>query len=104
MQPASDQHTVKKLSCQEVLDQLADYLDADAQAELVAQVDMHVGACEHCRAEVDTLKRTIMIYRCDERVVLPVHLDERLQSALREAYAGQGGPPADPADSGEGKA
>jgi predicted anti-sigma-YlaC factor YlaD len=94
---------VKKLSCQEVLDQLADYLDADAQAELVAQVDLHVGSCEHCRVEVDTLKRTIMIYRCNEQIVLPLDLDERLRVALKQVYR-ESGLPGDPADSGEGEA
>ena len=95
---------MKKLTCQEVLDQLADYLDADAQAELVAQVDLHVGSCQHCRVEVDTLRRTIMIYRCDERVVLPVHLDERLQVALKQVYLETRSLPGAPADSGEGEA
>jgi predicted anti-sigma-YlaC factor YlaD len=94
---------VKKLTCQEVLDQLAEYLDADAQAELVAQVDLHVGSCQHCRVEVDTLRRTIMIYRCDERVVLPLDLDERLRVALKQVYA-ERSLPGDPADSGEGEA
>ncbi len=94
---------MKKLSCQEVLDQLAEYLDADAQAELVAQVDLHVGSCEHCRVEVDTLKRTIMIYRCNEQVVLPVALDERLRVALQQVYR-ERGLPGDPADSGKGEA
>ena len=77
---------MKNLTCQEVMDQLADYLDEDARAELVAQVDMHVGSCQHCRAEVDTMRRTIMIFRCDERVVLPAQLEGRLRLALNEAY------------------
>lgn len=94
---------MKRLTCQEVLDQLAEYLDADAQAELVAQVDLHVGSCQHCRVEVDTLRRTIMIYRCDEQVVLPIHLDDRLRVALQQVYR-ERGLPGDPADSGEGEA
>jgi predicted anti-sigma-YlaC factor YlaD len=94
---------VKKLTCQEVLDQLSDYLDADAQAELVAQVDLHVGSCDHCRVEVDTLRRTIKIYQCDEQVVLPVALDERLRVALQQVYR-ERGLPGDPADSGDGEA
>lgn len=81
---------MKRLTCQEVLDQLAEYLDAEAQAELIEQVDLHVGSCQHCRVEVDTLRRTIMIFRCDERVMLPVHLDDRLQGALEQAYRARG--------------
>jgi predicted anti-sigma-YlaC factor YlaD len=68
------------------MDQLADYLDDEARAELIAQVDLHVGSCQHCRVEVDRLRRTIMIYRCDERVILPVRLEGRLRVALEQAY------------------
>ena len=77
---------MKRLSCQEVLDQLADYLDDDARAELVQQVDSHLGECSHCQVEVDTLRRTIMIFRCDEKVVLPTPLSDKLQQALTQAY------------------
>ena len=77
---------MRRLTCQEVMDQLADYLDSDSQAELVEEVNLHVGSCVNCRVEVDTLRRTIMIYRCEERVMLPAELDERLRVALEQAY------------------
>jgi len=77
---------VKRLTCQEVLDQLSDYLDDEARAELVHEVDQHLHSCSHCRVEVDTLRRTIQIYRCEEKVVLPVTLSEKLQAALDQAY------------------
>ena len=77
---------MKRLSCQEVLDQLSDYLDDEARAELVEQVDVHLHECEHCQVEVDTLRRTIMIYRCDEKVATPVSLSDKLQQALDQAY------------------
>ena len=88
---------MKRLTCQEVLDQLSDYLDEDARAELVQEVDVHLHECRHCQVEVDTLRRTIMIYRCDEKVELPSSLTEKLQSALDQAYrAGRrGSGPAD---------
>jgi len=77
---------VKRLSCQEVLDQLSDYLDDEARAELVQQVDMHLHECVHCQVEVDTLRRTVQIYRCDEKVAIPTTLSEKLQQALDQAY------------------
>ena len=77
---------MKRLTCQEVLDQLSDYLDEDARAELVEGVDLHLGNCPHCRVEVDTLKRTIEIYRRDEKVAIPVKLSEKLQLALDQLY------------------
>lgn len=77
---------MRRLTCQEVLDQLSDYLDEDARAELVQEVDLHLHDCTHCQVEVDTLRRTISIYRCDETVVLPISLSEKLQQALDQAY------------------
>lgn len=77
---------MKRLTCQEVLEQLSDYLDDDAKAELTHEVDVHLGMCAHCRAEVDTLRRTIEIYRCDEKLVLPIRLSEQLQQALEQFY------------------
>lgn len=77
---------MKRLTCQEVLDQLSDYLDEDARAELVQEVDGHLHECRHCQVEVDTLRRTILIYRHDERVELPVSLSDKLKSALEQAY------------------
>ena len=82
---------MKSLSCQEVLDQLSDYLDADARAELVEGIDLHLGKCDHCRVEVDTLRRTIQIYRCDEKVALPVKLSDQLQHALEQLYREKSG-------------
>ncbi len=81
---------MKKLTCQEVLDHLSDYLDEEAQAELVLQVDLHVGYCRNCRVEVDTLRHTIFIFRENERVFLPQPLTDRLQAALEQVYR-QGG-------------
>ena len=77
---------MRRLTCQEVLDQLSEYLDADAMAELVGEVDHHVSVCLHCRVEVDTLRRTILLYRHEEQVVLPTHLTVRLSEALERLY------------------
>lgn len=77
---------MRRLTCQEVLDQLSDYLDDEARAELVGEVDHHLGVCIHCRVEVDTLRRTILFYRHEERVELSSPLHERLRAALERAY------------------
>ncbi len=75
-----------KLSCQEVLDQLWEYLDDDARAELTHQINEHIGGCQHCKVEVDSLKATISLYRCEEPVGVPIQMSERLTAALQAAY------------------
>jgi predicted anti-sigma-YlaC factor YlaD len=77
---------VRSLTCQEVLDQLADYLDEAAHAELVGAVDRHIGSCSHCRVEVDTLRLTVLFYRRGEPIQLPAALATKLQQALEVAY------------------
>ena len=86
---------LRRLTCQEVLDELSDYLDDEARAELVQEVDQHLSHCAHCQVEVDSMRRTIAIYRCDERVVLPVSLCDKLQKALDQAYRVGPGAPGD---------
>ena len=87
---------MRKLTCQEVLDQLADYLDEAASSELIQEVDRHLGGCRDCQVEVDCLKQVIMIYREEERVFLPEPLVDRLQSALEQAYREQSAPHSEP--------
>lgn len=75
-----------KLSCQEVLDQLWEYLDVDARAELCAEIETHLTACSNCQVEVDTIKHTIQMYCAEEQVRTPVQLSDRLRAALTKAY------------------
>jgi len=77
---------VRKLSCQEVLDQLWEYLDEDARAEICAEIDAHLHGCHLCQVEVDTIRHTILLYRAEEPKVTPVVLSERLRAALDGAY------------------
>jgi hypothetical protein len=85
---------VKKLNCQEVLDQLSDYLEADVAAELRTQIEAHLNGCRHCHLEVDTLQRTVQLYRADDAVGTPIALSDRLKSALEQAYRERGCPDA----------
>ena len=77
---------MRKLSCQEVLDQLWEYLDDEARAELCSEIDNHLNGCHDCRIEVDSLRRTILLYRTDEAPCAPVQLSDRLREALQRAY------------------
>jgi len=77
---------VKKLSCQEVLDQLWEYLDEDAREELCAEINAHLNGCGQCSFEVQSIRRTILIYRTDDAGPFPVQLSDRLRDALDRAY------------------
>lgn len=50
-------------SCQQLLASLSDYLDGEAAEELCAEIERHLANCEDCRIVVDTLRKTILLYR-----------------------------------------
>lgn len=81
---------MKKLNCQEVLDQLSDYLEEDVAAELRTQIESHLNGCRHCHLEVDSLRTTVQLYRLDDPVGVPLALSERLRFALHAVYRESG--------------
>lgn len=81
---------MKKLNCQDVLDQLSDYLEEDVAAELRTQIESHLNGCRHCHLEVDSLRTTVQLYRLDDPVGVPIALSERLRLALQSVYRESG--------------
>jgi anti-sigma factor (TIGR02949 family) len=80
---------VSRMRCEEVLEQLWEYLDDEARAELTARINDHLGTCHDCSVEVDSLKKTISLFRCEDSVSVPIQLNERLRAALDAAYREQ---------------
>jgi predicted anti-sigma-YlaC factor YlaD len=74
------------VDCNEVLEQLAEYLDEEARTELCKAIDEHLIHCRDCRFEVDTLKKTIVLYHEDSRLEMPVRAGKLLRSALASEY------------------
>jgi predicted anti-sigma-YlaC factor YlaD len=85
------------VDCQEVLDQLADYLDEDARLELSRQIEEHLSKCRNCQVEVDSVKKTIILFQADSRIEVPVRVTSRLQAALLSEYRANGTTGAPPA-------
>ena len=77
---------VRDLDCNEVLEQLGDYLDDDAREELCKAIEAHLNRCRDCRLEVDTVKKTIVLYQVDREVPLPSTVFAHLESALAKEY------------------
>ena len=82
---------MSKLTCQEVLDQLWEYLDEDARKDLTEKIDQHIGGCSHCKVEVDSLRHTISLYKCDDQVGIPIQLSDKVRAALEKAYEERSG-------------
>lgn len=68
--------------CAQLQAQLPDYLDGEARAEVCRAIEAHLAECEDCRIVVDTLKKTITLYRAAPRDAVPRDVHARLVRVL----------------------
>jgi len=76
------------VNCQELLDQMSDFLDKEAREDLCRQIEEHLERCQDCRIEVDRTRKTIVLYQADQPIELPglMTASNRLRIALAKAY------------------
>ena len=68
--------------CQELLGQLSDYVDGELEASLCAELEAHLAECPNCRVMVDTVRKTILLYRTQAAAELPSDVEARLYRVL----------------------
>jgi anti-sigma factor RsiW len=68
--------------CAQLQAQLPDYLDGEARAEICRAIEAHLADCDDCRIVVDTLKKTITLYRAAPRDAVPREVHARLVRVL----------------------
>ena len=79
------------MECNELIEQLSEYLDQDARAQLCREIDEHLSRCRDCSLFVDSVKKTIVIVQsAGNPPAQPVWLNDRLQNALAGAYRAEG--------------
>lgn len=74
------------MTCEELLRILNDCVDGDADAAERALLEAHLAGCDPCRVVLDTLRKTVTIYRAGEVYELPGGLRERLAARLRSRW------------------
>jgi predicted anti-sigma-YlaC factor YlaD len=74
------------VDCNEVFEQLADYLDDEARVELCRAIEEHLSRCRDCHLYVDTVRKTIVLYQADAPIDMPQAVQTKLDSALARAY------------------
>ncbi len=72
------------MTCSEFMALLDDLLDDDVSASLRADIEEHLGGCEHCFITMNTTRRTIEFYTNRELYPMPDAIRARLQSAIME--------------------
>jgi predicted anti-sigma-YlaC factor YlaD len=71
-----------KHDCRKMLGDLSAYLDGGASEELCAEIELHMASCEDCRIVVDTLSKTVLLYRDLPQPTLPDEARARLFRSL----------------------
>ena len=72
------------LTCKQFLDELNEYLDETAAAELRQELEAHLAACPNCWVVCDTTRKTIQIYQGTDPYPLPQGVHARLIAALEK--------------------
>ena len=68
--------------CDPIKEQLSDYIDDELAARLCAEIEAHLAECQNCRVMVDTLRKTIYLYREQSPAEMPSDVKERLYKVL----------------------
>jgi predicted anti-sigma-YlaC factor YlaD len=73
-----------RLTCEEAIAMLVDYLESTLDEATTTLLDAHLAECEPCRAYLATYRRTIGVVGKSERVEMPLELRSRLTAFLVE--------------------
>ncbi len=77
------------LTCKEFWQELADYPDIMADAELPPKLDAHISECLTCYVIFDTTRRTLKLYMGMQPQGVPEVVHIRLMAAVERKMAGQ---------------
>jgi anti-sigma factor RsiW len=75
------------LTCKDFLNELSDYLDESADAELRTELEQHISKCPNCWVIADTTRKTIRVYKGVDLYPIPKDVEERLMQALEKKMA-----------------
>lgn len=82
MNAVSQPHAHNRETCRRYLASLGDYIEGTLNEDLCDELEAHMAVCEDCRIVVNTLARTIMLYRQMPSPELPNAVKERLFAVL----------------------
>ncbi len=77
---------ISGMKCKDLLNLLNDYIDGTVDPKICAEFEQHLSGCNPCQVVVDTIKKTITVYKECKPYKLPVEFREKLHRALREKW------------------
>ncbi len=73
---------IHSANCQDLKAQLSNFIDGDLDDAVCAEIQRHLADCDNCRVMVDTLKKTIVLYREVPEESVPPDVHARLVKVL----------------------
>ncbi len=70
------------MKCREMLGTLSDYIDGELEARLCEEIEAHMRDCPDCQVMVDTLRKTVVLYRSHGQAEIPPDVRSRLYAVL----------------------
>jgi len=74
------------MKCDDLLRLLNEYVDGTVDPAICKEFEQHLAGCDPCKVVIDTVRKTITLYKNDQPYELPVEFRERMHRALRERW------------------
>jgi anti-sigma factor RsiW len=74
------------MKCDELLKLLNEYVDGTVDPAVCADFERHMAGCNPCQVVVDTIRKTITLYKNGQPCEIPFSVRERLHTALRDKW------------------
>ena len=80
----TEHHARDHEGCRHLLDSLSPYVDGELSAELCTELERHLSDCENCQIVVDSLRKTVNLYRVTavESPAIPEDVRQRLYHCM----------------------
>jgi Putative zinc-finger len=72
------------VTCTEFLAMMDEVIDESIAAQTRAEIESHLKGCGHCEVVLNTVRKTIEIYKCHELYELPTDVSSRLHIAIKQ--------------------
>jgi len=76
---------IDHFECQGLLGSLSEYIDGNLSQDICQEIESHLAECPDCRVVVDTLRKTVYLYResAADSAEVPGGVRERLFRTLK---------------------
>ncbi len=73
------------MKCKDVYKYICENLDADVNSAKCRAIRKHLDSCPDCSAYLDSLKKTILLYKKESGPSVPLKTDKRLHKVINLA-------------------